>query len=145
MKMLISTMTDRAPGVRKCKEGSVHPFNLKRTATAEQKQAPKNAAGSGKRGLQRQHHCRNARDDGMQPSLIEDDTQTLLARPREKGENKKEGQGHRCEENTLWRKETTTVTGFSGCPVAGQQPRSTAQFTWTLINANNECNNKIIN
>jgi hypothetical protein len=54
----------------------VYPFNLNRTATAEQKQAPKNAAESGKRGLQRrQKHGRNARDEGIQPSLVEDDTQ----------------------------------------------------------------------
>jgi hypothetical protein len=74
-------MNDRAPGARKYKEGSVYPFNLNRTATAEQKQAPKNAVKSGKRELQRQRHCRNARGDGIQPSLVERRHTTLLAAP----------------------------------------------------------------
>jgi hypothetical protein len=111
----------------------VYPFNLNRTATAEQKQAPKYAAKSGKKGLQRQQHCRNARDDGIQPSLVEDDTQH---RSRARGIKERTRRDTAIPgKTTLWRTETTTVTGFSGCPVAGQQPRSTAQFTWTLINA----------
>jgi hypothetical protein len=112
----------------------VYPFNLNRTATAEQKQTPKNAAESGKRGLQRQRHCRHARDDGIPPSLVEDDTQHW-SRARGMKERTRRDTAI-AGKRTLWRTEkTTTVTGFSGCPVAGQQPRSTAQFTWTLINA----------
>jgi len=99
----------------------VYSFNLNRTATAEQKQAPKNAAESGKRGLQRQRHCRNPRDDGIQPSLVEDDTQHCS---RARGIKERTGRDAAIAgKRTLWRTEMTTVTGFSGCPVAGQQPR----------------------
>lgn len=140
IKMLISTMNDRAPGARKCKKKVVYPFNLNRTATAEQKQAPKNAAESGKRGLQRKRHCRNARDDGIQPSLVEDHTQHY-SRARGVKERTRRDTAI-AGKRTLWRTEKTT-TGNRLLRLSGRGTTAAVDRAVHVdINeCHNECNN----